>query len=498
MEAKITVTLAAAPHAPHPVKVREWDGQLVDVLYGLLSDRGSEHSEGKRLGTSFVFAIKALRLEEYEVLLAMRGADCIRHALLLLDDATLQPREMFEETRKLFRPHPNVKQCLLVSSGYNPSSLLIQVLGVITLAGHKSMSYLHESVSIEEAQARRRQPTFLSANAHMHVGQRVNGGIEKVHNYARTFSNYGEYLSSYRTGGDMKHSRQGDRPERPSGLKRRVEGGERSTRATTTSRTPEEAPYKILRELIQNTKDVLADNRRLRDALQDTMERHNSPRNSSCSSQIYEKVLRQLQESTAAADEWSDTAENLDASVSQFFDDQKMADLLHQYVRLGREVPLAPAPVTKFDLLHRTLTEVIRVAKQYADPESKRLWKEYILPIWQEEDLDMEIPPLPMADCVEIASSGEISFRALLYRLLCGPSKLLYGPSDAPLATRLSFLAQWQKDARALLRQEKRKAEKKAATENERKKRKVSSSSSLSSYSYYSSDEDQEDTKKKS
>ena len=60
MDAMINAVIKTAPKPEHSIKVRDWDHELADVLHGLLSDPGSDHSEGKRLGEIIIFAIAAL------------------------------------------------------------------------------------------------------------------------------------------------------------------------------------------------------------------------------------------------------------------------------------------------------------------------------------------------------------------------------------------------------------------------------------------------------
>jgi hypothetical protein len=240
----------------------------------------------------------------------------------------------------------------------------------------------------------------------------------------------------------------------------------------------------ILRDLIKKNKELLESNKILNEEMQHRLRSERGIR-----TEHVEKLSTALKENQEAHDEWMFVSEDLVKETADFFDDEMETELRYQYKNMRRMVKMAPPPVAKLDLIHRAVTEATRVCRQFADPEMKRAWKTYILPIWKEEDMEIKIPPLPRETCLEIAASGEVSFRALMYRLLLGPSTLLLGHSDEAFATRVAFLAKWQTDARSLLRQEAP-----AAAVPQKEEGAGSSSGSDSEYSY--SEEEPEEKKK--
>ena len=227
--------------------------------------------------------------------------------------------------------------------------------------------------------------------------------------------------------------------------------GSRTTQPVTKKRKhdirpSEEAPITTLRDLIEKNKLLLESNKKLNEEMQ-----HRLRSERGIKTEHVQKLCNALKDNKEAHDEWMDVSENMIKQTAEFFDDEMETELRYNYKNMRRMIRMAPAPISKLDLVNRAVTEVTRVCREFADPEMKRIWKQYILPIWKEEDVTVSIPPLSRETCLEIATSGEVSKRALIYRLLLGPSTLLFGESDEKFATRVAFMAKWQEDARSLV-----------------------------------------------
>lgn len=182
----------------HIVAACHWTSATKEIVYGLLSSRGTEknRADAAFMGGALITAIAALDARNYFKLLAKKkGIDQAWQVALLLDCEAILPKEIFDGCRQILLPEPSMKLCLKRALECNPHPT-IALLGTLTLVAYRSTMYIEEDLSQKTNRSRnpRQKVTFLRANAHMGA----TSGLRYIVDFAKTLTLYGEYIESYR------------------------------------------------------------------------------------------------------------------------------------------------------------------------------------------------------------------------------------------------------------------------------------------------------------